>query len=95
MEHVNDFLFFDAAGGAYDNGRPTFGGRPRVLRDCATLLQKSRLFIFDLVILLKEINALYIARSVKPTKIICHYFFDFLDNPYDDISISTLSTPPI
>ena len=95
MKYVNGFLFFDAAGGSYDNGRPIFGGRPRVMRDCATLLRKSRLFIFALVILLKAINALHNARSFKPKKILYHHFFYFLDNPYDDISISALSTPPI
>ena len=68
---------------------------PRVMRDCATLLRKSRLFIVALVILLKAINALHNARSIKPKKILCHHFFDFLDNPYDDISISALSSPPI
>ena len=77
------------------NVHPTFGRRPRVLRDCATLLWKSRLFIFPLVILLKAINALHNARSIKRKNIFCHHFFDFLYNPYDDISISALSTPPI
>ena len=39
-----------------------------VMRDCTTLLWNSRLFIFALVILLKAINALHNAWSIKPKK---------------------------
>ena len=94
-EYVNDFVFFDAAVGADDNDCPIFGGCLPVMRDCAIILQKWRLFIFGSVILLNVINALHNTRSIKPKKILCHYFFNVLDNPHDDISISTLLTLPI
>ena len=78
--------FFYVTGVADDNGLPTLGGCLRVIKDCATILRNKRLFIFAPVISLNAINTLHNARSIKPKKIRCHHFLDFLDNPYEEIS---------